>query len=676
MNILSPGVYLTNRLRFPAKFAVLAITVVIPLIVLGLRVFNSLNSSIDTVAQERVGREYLHVVTPILRLSMLQRAATNRLLAGDASAAQDLVTNRGQLETAFNNLADMDARQGRTLETENRVQRLRDGARSLMDSVKPGLAQDEFFAQWNEQLAQTLNFIYYVSATSGMVLDEDYASLFMIDLSTIRMPREINVAGQIRGITAGLSTGQGLNVPMRGSLESLLKIELQFRAELEQSIRLLKRRAPELAARIGEPIDTATSTMDSFRNDLSTYVRGSEFSVQQGQALSARGNVVVAGLYKAQDEIQTALQGELDARYDALLLQREVVIAMCVVMGLLLLYAFCSIYRALRVAIDSLLGVTRRLAEGDLSARAQVVSKDEIADIGNGLNVMAEAFASSISHMDRTSYELSDVAARLGTSIGLAKQSMNAQQAETEQVATAINEMTASVADVAQNTEGAAMAADAANTASRDGLRIMGQTHSTIQALAEEVEISAQKVQALALHSQSIGGVIQVISTIADQTNLLALNAAIEAARAGEQGRGFAVVADEVRTLASRTQASTQEIRSIIEQLQSATHAAVQQMQAGQHKAQACISAASEASGSLSSISQGVERIVEMNTQIASAAVQQHAVSEDINRNVMEIRNSSGTLMLGIDNNAVTAEELARVASDMRSVVARFKLVA
>ncbi|WP_419957141.1 methyl-accepting chemotaxis protein [Pseudomonas syringae] len=289
---------------------------------------------------------------------------------------------------------------------------------------------------------------------------------------------------------------------------------------------------------------------------------------------------------------------------------------------------------------------------------------------------MAEAFASSISHMDRTSYELSDVAARLGTSIGLAKQSMNAQQAETEQVATAINEMTASVADVAQNTEGAAMAADAANTASRDGLRIMGQTHSTIQALAEEVEISAQKVQALAMHSQSIGGVIQVISTIADQTNLLALNAAIEAARAGEQGRGFAVVADEVRTLASRTQASTQEIRSIIEQLQSATHAAVQQMQAGQHKAQACISAAIEASGSLSSISQGVERIVEMNTQIASAAVQQHAVSEDINRNVMEIRNSSGTLMLGIDNNAVTAEELARVASDMRSVVARFKLVA
>ncbi|PBP55814.1 methyl-accepting chemotaxis protein [Pseudomonas syringae] len=676
MNILSPGIYLTNRLRFPAKFVVLAIIIVIPLIVLGLRVFNSLNASIDTVAQERVGREYLQMTTPVLRLSMLQRAASNRLLAGDASAAQDVISNRAQLETALANLADIDARQGQQLETENRVQRLRESARSLMDSIKPGLSQDDVFAQWNEQLAQTLNFIYYVSATSGMVLDEDYASLFLIDLSTIRMPREINVAGQIRGITAGLMTGQGLSVSMRGSLESLLKIELQFRAELEQSIRLLKRRSPELATRISDPITAATAAMDSFRSDLHAYIKGTEFSVQQGQSLSARGNGVVSGLYKAQDEIQTALQDELNARYDALVLQRGIVIAMCVIMGLLLLYAFCSIYRALRLTIDSLLGVTRRLGEGDLSARVTVVSKDEVADIANGLNLMAEAFASSISHMDRTSYELSDVASRLGSSIGLAKQSMNAQQAETEQVATAINEMTASVADVAQNTEGAALAADEANTASRNGLRIMHQAHSTIQALAEEVEVSAQKVQALALHSQSIGGVIQVISTIADQTNLLALNAAIEAARAGEQGRGFAVVADEVRTLASRTQASTEEIRGIIQQLQGATDAAVQQMQAGQQKAHACISAASDASGSLSSISQGVERIVEMNTQIASAAVQQHAVSEDINRNVMEIRNSSGTLMLGIDNNAATADELARVASDMRNVVARFKLIA
>lgn len=263
---------------------------------------------------------------------------------------------------------------------------------------------------------------------------------------------------------------------------------------------------------------------------------------------------------------------------------------------------------------------------------------------------------------------------RMGVSIDLAKRSMNVQQSETEQVATAINEMTASVADVAQNTEGAAHAAGHASQSSVAGLAKMQETRVTIEALAEEVERSAQKVSALAQHSQQIGGVIEVIRNIADQTNLLALNAAIEAARAGEQGRGFAVVADEVRTLASRTQNSTEEIRTIIQELQLATSAAVEQMKSGKLRAQACLESAQEASTSLDAINDGVEQIVGMNTQIASAAVQQHAVSEDINRNVTEIRNGSITLMEGIEDNAATAQELSLLAGELRTVVSRFKL--
>ncbi|WP_409077284.1 methyl-accepting chemotaxis protein [Pseudomonas cichorii] len=234
--------------------------------------------------------------------------------------------------------------------------------------------------------------------------------------------------------------------------------------------------------------------------------------------------------------------------------------------------------------------------------------------------------------------------------------------------------MTASVADVAQNTEGAARAAEAASSASAQGMKVMGETRSTIEALVNEVQLSAQKVEALASHSQEIGGVIEVIRTIADQTNLLALNAAIEAARAGEQGRGFAVVADEVRTLASRTQKSTEEIRRIIQHLQDATGEAVHQMKAGQDRAHACLEASEQASGTLQQINDAVGGIVEMNTQIASAAVQQHSVSEDINRNVMGIRNSSLVVMEGVEDNAVTADELSSLASELRTVVGRFQL--
>ncbi|WP_419761278.1 methyl-accepting chemotaxis protein [Pseudomonas fulva] len=287
---------------------------------------------------------------------------------------------------------------------------------------------------------------------------------------------------------------------------------------------------------------------------------------------------------------------------------------------------------------------------------------------------MVQAFRASLTQVEQSSHAVSDASVRLGASIDRAKQSMNSQQGETEQVATAINEMTASVADVAQNTEGAARAAEQASQASSNGLAVMQNTRMTIEALASEVELSAQKVSALAVHSQEIGGVIEVIRNIADQTNLLALNAAIEAARAGEQGRGFAVVADEVRTLASRTQGSTEEIRRIIQELQLAMSAAVEQMKTGQDKAQACMQSAGEAAKSLGAINEEVEQIVGMNTQIASAAVQQHAVSEDINRNVIEIRNGSEVLMEGIEQNAQTADELSRLAGELRTVVSRFKI--
>ncbi|MGV6394712.1 methyl-accepting chemotaxis protein [Pseudomonas caspiana] len=287
---------------------------------------------------------------------------------------------------------------------------------------------------------------------------------------------------------------------------------------------------------------------------------------------------------------------------------------------------------------------------------------------------MAQTFSDSLVQVEHSSQLVSEAARRMELSIQNAKQSMSSQQAETEQVATAINEMTASVADVAQNTEGAARAAEQARSASSTGLSVMNVTRTTIEALAREVEISSQRVSALAMHSQEIGGVIEVIRNIADQTNLLALNAAIEAARAGEQGRGFAVVADEVRTLASRTQNSTEEIRRIIQELQKATGAAVEQMTAGQSRAQDCIESAVKASSSLGDINEEVERIVSMNTQIASAAVQQHAVSEDINRNVIGIRNGSLTLMQGVEENEVTADELSLLAGELRTVVARFKL--
>ncbi len=674
MNILAPAVNLANRLRFPTKFGVLAIIVLIPLVLLGTRVIHQINQSLEVIRSEQLGQRYLLDVTPVLRLSMLQRALTNRFLSGDRTAQADLSANQMKLEDAFSKLAATDRQFNTQLETGDRVQRLHTSAQRLIEQAKADANQNEMFDNWNGQLTETLNFVYYVSATSGMVLDEDYASLFMIDQSTLRLPRQINIVGQLRGLASGLHDGQTLSAGSRGVIKSMLKNELLIHKELQQSLALLRRREPALADSIQAPITSAFASLDSFRADLEVLIGAPSDTITGVQNLPAKGNAVVAELYKAQDTLQDALLNTLERRVQEKTSERLFILGMFAVLGLLLVYVFSGIYSAMRRTLNDALVATQLIAQGDLSVRIQVRGKDEMADVGNGLNHMVQAFSSSLAQVERSSQSVSDAAERIGVSIDRAKRSMSAQQSETEQVATAINEMTTSVADVAQNTEGAAHAAEHASQSSSAGLAKMQETRVTIEALADEVERSAQKVSALAQHSRQIGGVIEVIRNIADQTNLLALNAAIEAARAGEQGRGFAVVADEVRTLASRTQNSTEEIRRIIQELQLATGEAVEQMKAGKLRAQECIESADQASTSLDAINDGVEQIVGMNTQIASAAVQQHAVSEDINRNVTEIRNGSVALMEGIEDNALTAEELSLLAGELRTVVSRFKL--
>ncbi|GFM81461.1 methyl-accepting chemotaxis protein [Pseudomonas cichorii] len=656
------------------KFFILGIIVLIPLLFLGTRVMQTLNTSIDTLSHEQVGQHYLLDVTPVLRMSMMQRALTHSMLSGNASAKADVARNAEQLDQAFNDLAALDAKVGQQLETAGRVQKLRADTRELIERAKaPGAEPLAIFSAWNDQLTNVLGFIYYISATSGMILDEDYGSLFLIDLSTLRLPRQINVVGQIRGLANGFSVDRQVDETTRAFALNLMKQEAQIRQELQQSLRLLRREEPELADVVEQPVTVAFTDLENLTRDLMDYLDPSKSPNASANTLGERGNAVVAQFYKAQEQMQASLQGQLATRLHDRNNERLFFIGLFVVLGVLLLYAFAGIYNALRSAVEELLSVTARIAQGDLSARVQVGSRDEIGDVGTGLNSMVEAFSHSLSQVERSSHFVSESAQRLERSISQAKQSMDAQQAETEQVATAINEMTTSVADVAHNTEGAASAAEAASNASAKGLQVMGETRATIEALVNEVQISGQKVEALATHSMEIGGVIEVIRTIADQTNLLALNAAIEAARAGEQGRGFAVVADEVRTLASRTQNSTEEIRRIIQQLQGATDEAVQQMKAGQDRAHACLDASEQASGTLKQINEAVDGIVGMNTQIASAAIQQHSVSEDINRNVIGIRNSSLVVMDGVNDNAVTADELSSLASELRTVVGRFQ---
>jgi methyl-accepting chemotaxis protein len=312
--------------------------------------------------------------------------------------------------------------------------------------------------------------------------------------------------------------------------------------------------------------------------------------------------------------------------------------------------------------------------EGDLTKRIEIISRDEIGILGGNFNKFIAKLQGIIGDISVSTHQLAVSAEQLSKVTDRTNQGVHNQRVETEQVATAMNEMAATVQEVSQNAEQAATAANEADHAAINGNKVVQDTITAINVLAHDVENSAVAIQQLKTDSQNIGTVLDVIKSIAEQTNLLALNAAIEAARAGEQGRGFAVVADEVRTLAQRTQQSTREIETLVEALQAGAERAVTTMDSSKNSASLTITQAHKASESLSAITHMVETISEMNIQIASAATEQSSVASEINQSITNISDISEQTSSSSRETSAASTELARLGDTLNKLVSQFKV--
>nr|WP_095081729.1 methyl-accepting chemotaxis protein [Pseudomonas sp. Irchel s3h17] len=456
---------------------------------------------------------------------------------------------------------------------------------------------------------------------------------------------------EVRGYTADSNpaTEQKAAVQLDAAIASLKVLNSHFADTQPDALRQLER------------------VLTSYRSALQAYKAANREAVQARQEMTVQGSDIVS-------RSDTLYQIQLDRRDTESARARTLQLISTLLALLVGVLAAVVITRQITRPLRETLAVVERIASGDLTQDVRVTRRDELGVLQQGIARMGVTLRDLISGIRDGVTQIASAAEELSAVTEETSAGVNSQKVETDQVATAMHEMTATVQEVARNAEQASQAAAAADCEARDGDKVVNQAITQIERLASEVVRSTEAMTVLQQESDKIGSVMDVIKAVAEQTNLLALNAAIEAARAGEAGRGFAVVADEVRGLAQRTQKSTEEIEGLVAALQNGTQQVATVMNNSRSLTDSSVELTRKAGASLENITRTVSNIQSMNQQIAAAAEQQSAVAEEISRSIINVRDVSEQTAAASDETAASSVELARLGNQLQMMVSHFRV--
>ncbi|WP_297795186.1 methyl-accepting chemotaxis protein [uncultured Marinobacter sp.] len=672
---INPAVALMNRLPMFYKFSLISVLFLLPIGGLSWLVIGELNRSVETMTRSVEGLEQLEQVDRLLNASFDYR--DYRAPAKVRDNSELLAKSDQAAETISRILKDLATRELAFDVSGNWNEQLV----QLQEEWETLRREDSYQSNLDPQFKYYQEFVQKVraiqSATieiSGMGQDSSRENLLLLGLLRESLPEARHVIGRARAFgTYALVDGQvGYN--LSEALNEIYDALTNRASLLAPALSVARNASPELAAEAGDTMDSITDSLSVVRDELDVKIitpMRLEMPWQEFDALVAKQ---LAHYDALTETVFDVVGNNMSARLQGEMRQRQLIIVALVLVLLVVVYLYIGFFMSVRTAINRFSEAARTVAAGDMTAHIQLDNRDELGELTTEFNNMTDRIAGLIRSVGRTTLDVDQQAIRVKDTATANSEAVAHQMDESGQINEAMTQMVEAVHEV---TESAHRVSDSAGTAERDteaGRQVVADTVETINRLATEISGAVEVINRVSADSDNISQVLVEIKAIAEQTNLLALNAAIEAARAGEHGRGFAVVADEVRSLSQRTHKSTEEIEGMISRLQNGVKDAVGAMTNSHDVTETTVRKSSEVTEALDRIAGGISTIVDMSHQIAQAAEEQSAVAKNVNTNVERISDLGQVTAENADETLGSARQMSELTASLQRLVEAFKV--
>ena len=671
MNILSPGILLLNRLIFTQKFQLILAILLLPLIYATWVIYSDNNKVLKVIEQQSHGMTVVQALHPLRIQAAKHRGTSAQWISGNENALDKIKPLEEGMEKKLQAANDIMLSHDYSPEVMGEFEKLK---RRWQGLRHPSLNKSTSFSDHSAWIAGVTGVVNNIAGESKLVLDSFIESYMLMQLLVFDIPALQEMLGQVRGLGAGVATRGSFNADSFIAVSTLYKNIDGAQARINNRYQFIL--VNNLA--LGEGL---SSTIKSANNATQTFKIITKNQLLDPDKPTISGSDYFSAGTKAISSVAKFYQSSTDAYYQLLQSNRESLeshlFLILMIFGLMVMTGV-YLLSCLKVTVDVNAHVTQKMAKnmqlGELSGDFVSKSDDELGDTIRSLSAGFKTLRGVVSEVRSHSGSLTATSTSLQAVSKEVNQSGLDQKQKVEVIVTAATELAATAKEVAGHCDSAAQETVSAKVRADEGAQRSNASASIIRELAQSIRSAGDEISQLAQQASSISTVIDVIKAIAEQTNLLALNAAIEAARAGEQGRGFAVVADEVRTLANRTQESTNEIEATISSLQEVAEKAVGAMESACEYADNGESEAVKTGEVLAEIDAAVNQVTTLIEQVASAGVQQAAAAEEIAQNIVLVDNASTTLVEKAENVSEIACEVGFGSDLLAKSMEHFKV--